>query len=73
MIVLISASLESALGVPNMERNLDFVPHTAQPQPAVPVDLRNTLFSSVEDVQAATLPKPQLPAVISSYQKTIGQ
>ena len=56
-----------------LEKAIDFVPHTAQPQPPVPVDLRNTLFGSIEDVQTATLPKPQLPAVISSYEKTIGE
>ncbi|XP_067928992.1 cilia- and flagella-associated protein 54-like [Watersipora subatra] len=55
----------------SLEPAIDFVPHTAQPQPSVPVDLRNVLFSSIEEVQTATLPKPQLTCVISSYEKTI--
>lgn len=67
------ASLDSALGMAQIEKAIDFIPHTAQPQPPVPIDLRNTLFGSIEDVQTATLPKPQLPSVISSYEKTIGK
>ena len=55
------------------EPTIDFVPHTAQPQPAVPSDLRQALFASAEEVQTATLPKPQLSCVISSYEKTIGE
>lgn len=67
------ASLEPSLTMKAGEHMLDFVPHTAQPQPAVPIDLRSALFASVEEVQTATLPKPQLTAVISSYEKTIGE
>lgn len=68
----ILASLESSLESGDVGHLLDFAPHTAKPQPAVPEDLRTALFASIEDAQTVVLPKPQLNAVISSYEKTIG-
>lgn len=70
---LLTGSLDGPVALDLTEPTLDFAQHTAQPQPSVPNDMRTALFMSSEDVQTATLPKPQLNSVISSYEKTIGK
>ena len=52
---------------------VDFLPNTARPQPTMPPDLSKEEFLSRDDVQTAPLPRGQIGAVMTSYDKTIGK
>ena len=55
------------------QSHVDFVPTTAKPEPAMPPDLKQETYDSVDDIQTATLPRSQITVVLSSYDKTIGE